>query len=138
MTCCLFCSSCTTLIMLHIFGIIRGEWIMNQPDVVLFEKIACCSQSNTCVHFSSLFTSLQSTGMSACNDCNVCGKYFKRLESHVSQNLACISYNMSRGVNAAATVSPNIPNESSHVNTNQPCVARGFSQLPEFEESFYV
>jgi hypothetical protein len=23
---------------------------MNQPDVVLFEKIACCSQSNKCVH----------------------------------------------------------------------------------------
>ena len=64
---------------------------MNQPDVVLFEKNACCSQSNTCVHFSSLFTSSQSTGMSTCNFCNVCGKYFKRLESHVSQNFACKS-----------------------------------------------
>jgi hypothetical protein len=63
---------------------------MNQTDVVLFEKIACCSQSNTSVQFSSLFTSLQSTGMStSSNDCNVCGKHFKRLESHVSQNLAC-------------------------------------------------
>jgi hypothetical protein len=62
---------------------------MNQPDVVLFEKIACCSQSNKCVHVSSLFTSSQSTGMSTCsNDCNVCGKHFKRLESHPSQNLA--------------------------------------------------
>ncbi len=25
--------------MKHIFGIVRDEWIMNQPDVVLFEKI---------------------------------------------------------------------------------------------------
>jgi hypothetical protein len=73
---------------------------MNQPDVVLFEKIA-------------FFTSSQSTGMSTCNDCKFCGKHFKRLESRVSQNLAC--YNMSRGVNAAATVAPNIPNISSHV-----------------------
>jgi hypothetical protein len=91
---------------------------MNQLDVVLFEKIACCSQSNTCVHFSSLFTSLQSTGMATCNDCIVCGKHFKRLEAHLSQNFACKSYNMSRGVNAAATVAPNIPNDSSHVNTS--------------------
>jgi hypothetical protein len=60
----------------------------NQPDVVLFELVACCSRSNTCVHFSSLFTSLQSTGMPTCNDCNVCGKHIKRLESHFSQNLA--------------------------------------------------
>jgi len=93
---------------------------MNQPDVVLFEKIYCWSQSNTwCVHISSLYTSSQSTGMSTCsNDCNVCGKHFKRLESHLSQNLACKSYYMSRGVNAAATVAPNIPNDSSHVNTS--------------------
>jgi hypothetical protein len=92
---------------------------MNQPDVVLFEKIACCSQSNTCVHFSSLLTSLQSTGISTYNnDCNVCGKHFKRLESHLSQNLACKSYYMSRGVNAAATVAPNIQNDSSHMNTS--------------------
>jgi hypothetical protein len=63
---------------------------MNQPDVVLFEKIA-------------FFTSLQSTGKSTCNDCKFCGKHFKRLESRVSQNLACY-YNMSHGVNAAATV----------------------------------
>jgi hypothetical protein len=62
---------------------------MNQPDVVLFEKI-------------DSFTSSQSTGMSTCNDCKFCGKHFKWLESRVSQNLAC--YNMSRGVNAAATV----------------------------------
>ena len=82
---------------------------MNRPDVVLF----------TCVPFSSLFTSSQSTGMSTCsNDCNVCGKHFKRLESHLSQNLACKSYYMSRGVNAAATVAPNIPHDSSHVNTS--------------------
>jgi hypothetical protein len=57
---------------------------MNQPDVVLFEKIYCWSQSNTwCVHISSLYTSSQTTGMSTCsNDCNICGKHFKRLESH--------------------------------------------------------
>ena len=93
---------------------------MNQPDVVLFEKIYCWSQSNTwCVHISSLYTSSQSTGMSTCsNDCNVCGKHFKRLESHLSQNLACKSYYMSRCVNAAATVAPNIPNDSNHVNTS--------------------
>jgi hypothetical protein len=70
--------------------------------VVLFEKIA-------------FFTSSQSTGMSTCNDCNVCGKHFKSLESHLSQNLACKSYYMSCGVNAAATLAPNIPNISSHV-----------------------
>ncbi len=106
--------------MLFILLIVNhDEWIMNQPDVVLFKKIACCSQSNTCVHFSSLLTSLQSTGMSTYNnDCNVCGKHFKRLESHLSQNLAGKSYYMSRGVNAAATVAPNIQNDSSHVNTS--------------------
>ncbi len=104
-TCRLFCSSWTTLIMKNIFGIVRDEWIMNQPDVVLFEIIYCWSQSNTwCVHISSLYTSSQSTGMSTCcNDCNVCGKHFKRLESHLSQNLVCESCYMSRGVNAAAS-----------------------------------
>ena len=61
--------SCSTFLA----AIVCDEWIMNQPDVVLFEKIA-------------LFTSSQSTGMSTCNDCKFCGKHFKRLESHLSQN----------------------------------------------------
>ncbi len=103
---------CSTFLASYVMS---GLWT-NQ--MVLFEKIACFSQSNTCVHFSSLFTYLQSTGMSTWNDCNVCGKHFKRLESHLSQNLAFKSYYMSCGVNAAATVAPNIPNDSSHVNTS--------------------
>jgi hypothetical protein len=81
--------------------------------------------------------------MSTCsNDCNVCGKNFKRLESHLSQNLACKSYYMSRCVNAAATVAPNIPNDSNHVNTSH--VLQGASQSclnlrsPSMYESHWI
>ena len=52
--------------------------------------------------------------MSTCHVCDVCGKSFKRLESHLSQNLACKSYYLSR-VNAAAAST--IPNDAD-VNTS--------------------
>ena len=51
--------------------------------------------------------------MSTCHDCNVCGESFKRIESHLSQNLAGKSYYLSR-VNAAAE--PTVPNDAD-VNT---------------------
>lgn len=84
----------------------------------------CCSLSNTCVNFTLDFTSSQSTGMSTCHDCNVCGKSFKRLESHLSQNLACKSHYMSR-VNAAAAA-PTIPNDAD-VNTGHEVSSQGSS-----------
>ena len=52
--------------------------------------------------------------MSTCHACDVCAKSFKRLESHLSQNLACKSYYLSR-VNAAAAST--IPNDAD-VNTS--------------------
>ena len=52
------------------------------------------------------------------NACAVCGKSFKRLQSHLAHILACKSFYMSR-VNAAAIVAPTIPNDSV-VNTTNP------------------
>jgi hypothetical protein len=49
--------------------------------------------------------------MSPCNACcAVCGKSFKRLQSHLAHNLACKSYYMLR-VNAVATEAATIPND---------------------------
>ena len=59
--------------------------------------------------------------MSTCHDCNVCGKSFKRLESHLSQNLACKSHYMSRvnaAAAAAAAAAPAIPNDADVNTTN--------------------
>ncbi|KAI2512006.1 hypothetical protein MHU86_2294 [Fragilaria crotonensis] len=52
------------------------------------------------------------------NACAVCGKSFKRLQSHLAQNLACKSFYMSRVNAAAATVAPTIPNDSIENTTN--------------------
>lgn len=52
------------------------------------------------------------------NDCACCGKSFKRLESHLAQNLGCKSYYMlSSGKASAATVAPAIPKDG-RVNTS--------------------
>ncbi|KAI2491070.1 hypothetical protein MHU86_23514 [Fragilaria crotonensis] len=52
------------------------------------------------------------------NACAVCGKSFKRLQSHLAQNLACKSFYMSRVNAASATVAPTIPNDSIANTTN--------------------
>jgi hypothetical protein len=53
--------------------------------------------------------------MSTCHFCDICGKSFKRLESHLSQNFECNSYYLSR-FNAAAA--PTIPNDADVNTTN--------------------
>ena len=69
--------------------------------------------------------------MSTCHVCDVCGKSFKRLESHLSQNLACKSYYLSR-VNAAAA--RNIPNDAD-VNTTNVLQGRNRCTRPNLRSS---
>ena len=94
--------------------ILNHAWITNVPYVAVALN-NCCSRRNTCVHFSSLFSILKPTGMPTCEDCLVCGKNFKRLQSHLSQNLSCQSYYLSR-VNAAAAA-PSVASNADDVNT---------------------
>jgi hypothetical protein len=75
---------------------------MNQPDVVLFEKIA-------------FFTSSQSTGMSTCNDCKFMESISRGLSPaflKIWHVITCLVVSMQQ---QQWHVAPNIPNDISHV-----------------------
>ena len=68
------------------------------------------------------------------NACSVCGKSFKRLQSHLAQNLACKSYYVSHVNAAARTVAPTIPNDSD-VNTTHTLQGTNRCSFPNWRSS---
>ena len=113
--------------------------ITNEPFLAL-HKNNCCQPSifgaiyKICVIFSSLCTLSQPTGMLTSNACcAVCGKSFKRLQSHLAHNLACKFYCM-LCVNAVGTEAPNIPNKDK-MNTTKVSQGANHRTFPNLRSS---